>query len=80
MTRTYCTACACYKSRWGGGIAVVRTCKHPKGPGKLESPQTPDTCPLKIKHTLTPENSFAFVPYQIDGDPPINDVRVVQYE
>lgn len=48
---TKCTACVCYKVNSGMLFnGIIRKCTHPKGVGKLISPRTPKTCPLKIKY------------------------------
>lgn len=57
MTKTYCTACGCYDIKWGMARGCDRNCTHPKGPGKLENPRTPETCPLEIKKKFTLHNS-----------------------
>ena len=86
-TRRYCTACACYDVKWGIPREAIkqyagahRKCDHPVWGRKLDNPRVPEWCGLKVKYSLKPENSFAFVPYQIGGSPPINDVRVVTHD
>ena len=58
-TRRYCTACAYYKVRWGlsNSTGATRKCTHPIWGRKLDNPRVPEWCGLKVKYTLTPENT-----------------------